>query len=210
MQHVTDTTVTRYLDAVASTDPVPGGGGVAALAGSLACALGCMVAGLTFDKPAYAAYDTETHEAYDTCTELRTRLLALSNADADGFRPVAAALKLPRSTPDEEAVRTQALNAALVEACTAPFEVLECALNALTSLRMLAEHSAKLAVVDVGVAASLARSAADGAALTIHANARMMSDEAQAASLRARADQLMGLTELNSREVYVTAKLRFS
>lgn len=210
MADVTDVSVAGYLDAVASTEPVPGGGGVAALAGSLACALGCMVAGLTLGKRAYAEFDAEAREALVECERLRKRLLALSDADAEGFRPVAAALKLPRSTPEEARARELALDEALLGACTAPLEVLSSSLQALDSLAELAEHGSKLAVVDVGVAASLARTAADGAALTVHANARLMSDEARARDLRERADQLMGLTEVRSREVYVTAKLRFS
>lgn len=210
MADVTDVSVAGYLDAVASTEPVPGGGGVAALAGSLACALGCMVAGLTLGKRAYAEFDAEARGALAECERLRKRLLALSDADAEGFRPVAAALKLPRSTPEEARARELALDEALLGACAAPLEVLSSSLQALDSLAELAEHGSKLAVVDVGVAASLARTAADGAALTVHANARLMSDEARAHDLRERADQLMGLTEVRSREVYVTAKLRFS
>ena len=210
MARVTDTSVEGYLEAVASVAPVPGGGGVAALAGSLACALGCMVAGLTVGKAAYADFDEGAREALAACGVLKDRLLALSNADAEGFAPVAAALKLPRSTPADAAVRTKRLDEALEVACEAPFEVLERSLEALESLHALAEHGTKLAVVDVGVAASLARTAADGAALTVHANARMMSDAARARKLGERADSLMGLTEVRSREVYVTAKLRFS
>lgn len=210
MADVTDVSVAGYLDAVASTEPVPGGGGVAALAGSLACALGCMVAGLTVGKRAYAEFDVKARGALAECERLRRRLLALSDADAEGFRPVAAALKLPRSTPEEVRARELALDEALLGACEAPLEVLSSSLQALDSLAELAEHGSKLAVVDVGVAASLARTAADGAALTVHANARLMSDEARASELRERADQLMGLTEVRSREVYVTAKLRFS
>lgn len=210
MPNVTDTTVEGYLDAVASTDPVPGGGGVAALAGSLACALGCMVAGLTVGKRAYADFEEDARATLADCDALRVRLLELSNADADGFRPVTAALKLPRDTPEQAAVRAAALDDALLHACSAPLEVLERSLEALDSLERLAEHGTKLAVVDVGVAASLARTAADGAALTVHANARMVSDPERARELRDRADQLMGLTEVRSREVYVTAKLRFS
>ena len=64
-------------------------------------------------------------------------------------------------------------------------------------------------MVDVGVAASLARTAADGAALTVHANARMMGDQSRAKELRDRADSLAGLAEVRSREVYVTAKRRY-
>lgn len=206
---VTDNTLEGYLDAVASTAPVPGGGGVAALAGSLACALGCMVAGLSQGKPKLAQYEEAYQNALDTCQRLRDRMLDLSNADADGFVPVTTALKLPRSTPEEIKTRNVALDKALMGACDAPFDVLQCALDSLEALEELARHGSKIAVVDVGVASSLARTAADGAALTVHANARMLSDKQKAAELGENADTLMGLVEVRSREVYITAKLRF-
>lgn len=209
-KRVTDTTVEGYLDAVASTDPVPGGGGVAALAGSLACALGCMVAGLSKGKPKLAEYEDSFNKALVTCERLRTKMLDLSNADADGFVPVTAALKLPRSSEAEIIERNAKLDLALMGACDAPFEVLQCALDSLEALEELARHGSKLAVVDVGVASSLARTAADGAALTVHANARMLSNRAKALELGENADTLMGLIEVRSREVYITAKLRFS
>lgn len=209
-KRVTDTSLEGYLDSVASTEPVPGGGGVAALAGSLACALGCMVAGLSQGKPKLAEHEESFTKALATCEKLRQRMLDLSNADADGFVPVTAALKLPRSTPEEVATRNAALDKALMGACDAPFDVLQCALDSLEALEELARYGSKIAVVDVGVASSLARTAADGAALTVHANARMLSDKQKAAELGESADTLMGLIEVRSREVYITAKLRFS
>lgn len=210
LKRVTDTSVEGYLDAVASTAPVPGGGGVAALAGSLACALGCMVAGLSTGKPKLVEHEEAFQNALERCQKLRERMLQLSNADAEGFVPVTAALKLPRTTPEETAARNKALDSALMGACDAPFDVLQCALDSLEALEELAKHGSKIAVVDVGVASSLARTAADGAALTVHANANMLSDKHKAAELGENADTLMGLIEVRSREVYITAKLRFS
>ena len=43
-------TVKEFLDKVAGSDPVPGGGSVAALNGAVASALTAMVAGLTIGK----------------------------------------------------------------------------------------------------------------------------------------------------------------
>lgn len=50
-------TVKDFLDKVAGSDPVPGGGSVAALSGALASALATMVANLTIGKKGY-----EDHE----------------------------------------------------------------------------------------------------------------------------------------------------
>lgn len=46
-------TVKDFLDKVAGSDPVPGGGSVAALSGALASALATMVANLTIGKKGY-------------------------------------------------------------------------------------------------------------------------------------------------------------
>ena len=49
--------------ALASKEAVPGGGGVSALAGALAAALGEMVCGLTSGKKKYAEYEADITEA---------------------------------------------------------------------------------------------------------------------------------------------------
>jgi len=42
--------IARFLDRLGSDDPTPGGGSAAALAGSLGCALGCMVSNLLLSR----------------------------------------------------------------------------------------------------------------------------------------------------------------
>lgn len=203
-------TLADYLDEVASARPVPGGGGVAALAGALACALGCMVAQLTIGRHRAVLFDARVRGALAHCDGLRTRMFELSDADAEGFRPVTTALKLPRATPAEAAARRTTLDEALLGACETPLAVLSCTLETLEVLAELAECAPKLVVADAGVAASLARAAADGAALTVQANARLMDNEAQACELRARAHELTQQVQLRSGEIYALAELRLS
>ena len=50
-------TVKEFLDKVAGSDPVPGGGSVAALNGAVASALTAMVAGLTIGKKGYEEHE---------------------------------------------------------------------------------------------------------------------------------------------------------
>ena len=61
---LSELTVDALLDRLASSDPVPGGGSAAALAGAMGAALVAMVAELTIGRPEYAE-----HEA--TIAELR-------------------------------------------------------------------------------------------------------------------------------------------
>ena len=48
-----DLTVKEFLNKVAGSDPVPGGGSIAALNGAIASALAAMVANLTIGKKGY-------------------------------------------------------------------------------------------------------------------------------------------------------------
>src|SRR3981189_1523515 len=66
-----------FVGSVASPDPVPGGGSVAAHAGTLAAALAQMVAGLTVGKKKYAAVDSEMREIGVRAAALGNTLAAL-------------------------------------------------------------------------------------------------------------------------------------
>ena len=52
-----DLTVKEFLNKVAGSDPVPGGGSIAALNGAIASALAAMVANLTVGKKGYEAHE---------------------------------------------------------------------------------------------------------------------------------------------------------
>ena len=52
-----DLTVKEFLNKVAGSDPVPGGGSIAALNGAVASALAAMVANLTIGKKGYEEHE---------------------------------------------------------------------------------------------------------------------------------------------------------
>ncbi|MEP6807906.1 MAG: cyclodeaminase/cyclohydrolase family protein, partial [Chloroflexota bacterium] len=65
---LTDMTMGVLTERLASSDPVPGGGSAAALAGAMAAALVAMVAELTSGRPAYAAHEAEIKAIEDLMT----------------------------------------------------------------------------------------------------------------------------------------------
>ena len=78
-------TVQEFAMQTASNEPVPGGGSISALAGSLAAALTEMVAGLTIGKKKYAEVEEEM-KAADMIAKLNANLSANAwGAGADGF-----------------------------------------------------------------------------------------------------------------------------
>ncbi|HVD62479.1 MAG TPA: glutamate formimidoyltransferase, partial [Gemmatimonadaceae bacterium] len=71
-----------FIAAVASPDPAPGGGSVAAYAGALAAALTRMVAGLTIGKKKYATVEEEMSSVATSADALIEKLQSLVSSDA--------------------------------------------------------------------------------------------------------------------------------
>ena len=86
----------EFTEKLASADPVPGGGGAAAMGGALAASLCSMAAVLSVEKKSCAANKDEIQKILDEVTGLRLELLSLIDADAEGFEPLARAYSMPK------------------------------------------------------------------------------------------------------------------
>ena len=83
-----------------------------------------MVGNLTVGKKTYAAVEDDVRASLDRLAALRARLLALVDEDARAFEPLAAAYRLPKATPEEQAAKNAALQQALVGACDVPLAIM--------------------------------------------------------------------------------------
>ena len=104
-----DLAVKEFIDKVTGNDPVPGGGSVSALNGSLAASLAAMVANLTVGRKKYAEVNDEMEGLSARLTGLSAQLLNDVDRDAEAYDRVFAAFKLPKETDEEKAVRTEAV-----------------------------------------------------------------------------------------------------
>ena len=91
-------TIDQFTAASASKEPVPGGGGVSALCGSLAASLAAMVTNLTIGKKKFLEYTDELCAIREEADSLRKELLACIARDAEAFEPLAKAYSLPKET----------------------------------------------------------------------------------------------------------------
>ena len=171
-----DKPLQNYLDELASSEPTPGGGSAAALSGALGAGLASMVARLTLGKDAYAAVQPEIEAISQQTERLRVRFQQLMQEDIEAYGRLSATFKLPRTTPEEKAARTEAIQKQLAEAALVPLEVAECAAELLQYCQRIAEIGNANVLSDVATGAALASSAATGASWMVRTNLRAMKD----------------------------------
>jgi len=171
-----------FLEELSSSAPVPGGGGASAAAGAMAAALGSMVGNLTTGKKKYAEYQAEIEEIIVKAQALRDDFKALVEKDAECFEPLSKAYSIPKDEPG----RDEKLEECLKIAASAPYEMVCKAEETAAILERLAVIGSRLAISDVGVGATLCTSAAEGAAMNVYINTKLMKDRAYAQDLNDR------------------------
>jgi methenyltetrahydrofolate cyclohydrolase len=161
--------VGELLERLGSSEPAPGGGAAAALAGALGAALVQMTANLTIGRPKLAAVEDQARGIETAAGALRGRLAQLGDADAD------------------KAARSSAIQAALQVAASVPLDTA----RACASVLELAEAAAPIlnsaVISDVMVGALLAQAALESAAVNVEINLAGMTDASSAQRL---ADEL--------------------
>ena len=196
-----DLSLSEFLATTASDSPAPGGGSVSALCGALAASLAQMVAALTVGKKGYEGVAPECEKALTELTGLRTRLLDAIDEDAKGFSAFMDAMALPKGTPEEKAVRSEAMQAALKSAALIPLEVAKVALSVMPYAKFLAANGNKNAVTYALVSAMCARTAVLGALLNVEINLGGIRDEAFVADTRASVASLRASAVSAEREI---------
>ena len=203
-------TCLEFIDALASGQPVPGGGGAAALCGALGMALGTMVCNLTLGKKKYADVQRDIERIVVEGEDLRRQLQALVNADAKAFEPLSQAYSLPKETAEQLAHRDAVMAKCLKDACQVPLRIMETCAKAIALHEDLAVKGSRIALSDVGVGASLCRTALESASLNIFINTKIMKDRDAALALESAADELLNewLPRADKVVETVTASLR--
>lgn len=181
----------EFVDVLASREPVPGGGGAAALVGSIGMALGNMVGNLTVGKEKYKDVEEEIKSIMEEAKVLQEKLLSLVDKDAEVFKDVAEVYKMPKGTESEKKAREEAMQAALRKACTVPLDIMKNAGEAIRLQRRLADIGSKLAISDVGVGVHCLKAALLSGKLNVDINLNGIKDEEFVKNCRQEMDILI-------------------
>ena len=166
-----------FLEELSSGAPVPGGSGASATRG-------CDVSGSrlnggeSYDREKYAQYQDEIDTVLAKTAKLTEEFKALVEKDAKVFEPLAEAYGIPKDEPGREDTE-----ACLKTAAGAPYEMVCKAAEVSLIIERLAVIGSRLAISDVGVAATMCIAAAEGAAMNVYINTKLMKDTGYALGL---------------------------
>jgi formiminotetrahydrofolate cyclodeaminase len=166
--------LSSFIQNVASRSPAPGGGSVAAFAGSLGAALGAMVCRLTIGKKKYKEFEEEMRTIEKSLLPLRDKLRDIVDEDTFAFDDVMAAFDLPKDSEEEISTRINAIDNANRKAAEVPLEVMKISLKAVEYLLPVAEKGNVNSISDVGVAGLCFSTAFEGAKLNVLINIKDM------------------------------------
>jgi formiminotetrahydrofolate cyclodeaminase len=172
-------TIPEFIDCLSSSSPTPGGGGVAALSGALSAALCSMVGNLTTGKKKYAEYQADIERIIADSQAASKVMYDLIEKDAQCFEPLSRAYSLPKDNPDRDAI----LEDALKLAASCPAQIMDEALKIICLFEELAVKGSRLALSDVGVAATMCESTIKSSLLNIMINTKLMKDREYATKM---------------------------
>lgn len=178
------------MDAFSSTDPVPGGGSAAALAGAVGASLLLMVAGISKTKTGAPEETADLAEAAARLHPLRDQLLELVDRDSDAYTEVMAAYRLAKGTGAEQATRKEAIDRATRAATETPLDTMRACQQALRGAVVVAASGNRRATSDVGVGVELLLAGLRGARMNVDINVSTLEDGNYAARVTQEAEAL--------------------
>jgi formiminotetrahydrofolate cyclodeaminase len=158
------------VDELASDSPAPGGGSVSALASAMSAGLTNMVGVLTYGKKGYEAAWDEVESLANQAQALKNRFLFLVDEDTASFNQVMTAMRMPKDSEEEQALRAEALQSATIYSAEIPLQVMQASLEAMKLAKRISEIGNQNSLSDAGVAILQAHAGLEGAAMNVLIN----------------------------------------
>lgn len=193
--------IAEFADETASESTAPGGGSVSAYLGSLGAALAGMVANLSAHKRGWDERWEEFSDWAERAKICQNKLLKMVDEDTVAFNMLMSAFALPKTNETAKKLRSEAIESATLQCIQSPLNVMETAFESMAIIGAMAETGNPASVSDAGVGAICAKAAVHGAYLNVLINLKGLKDEALAANLKHKAEELFYQAESREQEI---------
>ena len=196
-----DMKVTAFLDELKSDSPAPGGGSISALAGALGAGLAMMVSGLTEGNAKYESAQSELVLLKPQLEGCIQRLTTCVDEDTAMFNKVMDAYRLPKSTDEEKAQRSAAIQLALKGAAELPLEVANLCKNVLVLSKRMLQIGNTNAASDAAVAGQMAHAGMWGAIYNVRINLGTIKDTVFVEDMKCKVANILAEADVAMQEM---------
>jgi methenyltetrahydrofolate cyclohydrolase len=205
---ITESSVEKFLDDLASAAPTPGGGSAAAILGAMGAALVSMVCNVTIGKKGLEAVEPEMKSLREQSEKLRSRLAAMVAEDVAAFDGLMAAYRLPKVSESDKVRRAEAIQTSLRAATETPLDCARACSKVIDLAQRAAEAGYSGVISDAGVGVLAAYAALRSAALNVYINAPSLKDREFARQATSEVADLLEAGARRSEAVYALVRGR--
>lgn len=162
--------VSDFVDEVSRESPAPGGGSIAALAGSLGAALASMVSNLSIGKRGTDQVEENLKPVADRTQELKAALVRAIDDDTNAFNAYMEAVRLPARSDTEKKIKHKALQDGLKQAVAVPLGTARLSAEVIGLAEIAVEKGNINSVTDAGVGAHIAFTGVKGGIFNVLIN----------------------------------------
>lgn len=198
MNHLYKESCESFTELLASSLPVPGGGGASALVASIGIALGDMVGELTLGKKKYADVEGEIKILMEKAQDLRKEFLQCIDEDAQAFDPLSRAYGIAKDDPKRDSILERCLH----DAAEPPMKIFDLSCQSIEILKQFAEKGSRMVLSDAATGIAFAKAAMLGAAINVRVNTRLMNDRDHAEALDKQIEEGLSRYSKEADEVY--------
>ncbi len=179
------------VDEVSRASPAPGGGSIAALAGSLGAALASMVANLTQGKAGSETAEQQLLAAAENAQRVKDALMLAVDEDTFAFSAYMNARRLPAGTAEEQARRDAKMQEGLKRAIEVPLRTAQLSFEAMQAAETTLRHGNPNSITDAMVGFTIASAGVRGGIWNVLINLRDITDAGFVAQMQPACAKLL-------------------
>ncbi len=115
----------QFIESINARTSAPGGGSASAAIAAIGAGLAAMVGKLTFGVRKFEHLEGQLRQAIPTLHQTTMRLIPMIDADTNAFNDYVDAMRLPKNTAEEKALREEKMQAGLKKAIEVPLSTMK-------------------------------------------------------------------------------------
>ncbi|GAB5466890.1 MAG: hypothetical protein Kapaf2KO_23260 [Candidatus Kapaibacteriales bacterium] len=198
---LTSLTLKGFIESVAARTAAPGGGSVAAAIAGLGAGLGSMTSWLTFGVRKFEEHDSKLREILPQLSDAVKALIPLVDDDTNAFEDYVDAMRLPKDTDEERAIRDKAMQDGLKKAIEVPLSVMRTSSAIWPEMKEAAKVINIASKSDMEIGARALELGIWGAYKNVVINMADITDESYKSTTMSEAERLKDDAKSNSEEI---------